>query len=69
MAVYGFKRSGLKTGVENNIFWSEIGSKKGEIGASFLGSIYIRFLGNCPPTFPGYKRILFFSCRYFSKSR
>ena len=23
---YGFSRSGLKTGVENDIFWSEIGS-------------------------------------------
>ena len=30
MAVYGFQRSGLKTGVENNIFWSEIESGFGE---------------------------------------
>ena len=27
---YGFWRPGLKTGVENDIFWSEIGSGFGE---------------------------------------
>ena len=31
---YGFYRSGLKTGVENDIFWSEIGSGFGEPGGT-----------------------------------
>ena len=91
MAVYGFQRSGLKTGVENNIFWSEIGSGFGLERGSTLppriprskppppcltetclrfgvnGAIVqkgfwdqFRFLGNCPPTPAGYKRMLFF---------
>ena len=30
----GFKRPGLKTGVENNIFQSEIGSGSGELGGT-----------------------------------
>ena len=31
---YGFQRSGLKTGVENAMFWSEIGSGFGEPGGT-----------------------------------
>ena len=31
---YLFQRSGLKTGVENNIFWYEIGSGFGEPGGT-----------------------------------
>ena len=31
---YGFSRSGLKTGVENYIFWTDIGSGFGEPGDS-----------------------------------
>ena len=30
----GFSRSGLKTGVENDIVWSEIGSGLGEVGGT-----------------------------------
>jgi len=30
---YGFLRPGLKTGVGNGIFWSEIGSGFGDAGA------------------------------------
>ena len=31
---YGFLRPGLKTGVENSIFWSEIGSGFGDAGGT-----------------------------------
>ena len=31
---YGFLRPGLKTGVENAIFWSEIGSGFGDVGGT-----------------------------------
>ena len=31
---YGFLRPGLKTGVENDIFWSEIGSGFGDAGGT-----------------------------------
>ena len=31
---YGLKRSGVKTGVVNVIFWSEIGSKFWELGGT-----------------------------------
>ena len=31
---YGFQRPGLKTGVENGMFWSEIGSGFGEPGGT-----------------------------------
>jgi len=31
---YGFLRPGLKTGVENGIFWSEIGSGFGYAGST-----------------------------------
>ena len=31
---YGFKTLGLKTGVENNIFWSKIGSVFGKLGGT-----------------------------------
>ena len=31
---YGFLRPGLKTGVENGIFWSEIGSGFGDAGGT-----------------------------------
>ena len=36
---YGFQRPGLKTGVENGIFWSEIGSGFGEPGGTPLQRI------------------------------
>jgi len=31
---YGFLRPGLKTGVGNGIFWSEIGSGFGDVGGA-----------------------------------
>jgi len=31
---YGFLRPGLKTGMENGIFWSEIGSGFGDAGGT-----------------------------------
>ena len=50
---YVFSRSGLKTGVENGIFWSEIGSGLGEPGGTPLPKIprstppgYYRFYVN-----------------------
>ena len=36
---YGFKRPGLKTGVNNDIFWSEIGSEFGKPGGTPLPRI------------------------------
>ena len=45
---YGFKRPGLKTGVENNIFLSEIGSGFGEEGDTRPPKI----LKNPPPPPP-----------------
>ena len=36
---YGFLRPGLKTGVENGIFWSEIVSGFGELGGTPLPRI------------------------------
>ena len=36
---YGFERPGLKTGVENDSFWSEIGSGFGETGSTHLPKI------------------------------
>ena len=36
---YGFQRPGLKTGVENGIFWSEIGSGFGDPGSTPLPRI------------------------------
>ena len=36
---FGFKRKGLKTGVENGKFWSEIGSGFGEPGGTPLPKI------------------------------
>ena len=33
---YGFQSPGLKTGVENGIFWSEVGSGFGEPGGTPL---------------------------------
>ena len=101
MAVYEFQRSGLKTGVENNIFWSEIGSGFGLERGSTLppriprskppppprltetclrfgvnGAIVqkgfwdqFRFLGNCPPTPAGYKRMLFFFLQILFKKQ
>ena len=36
---FGFERPGLKTGVENDIFWSEIGSGFGEPGGTPLPRI------------------------------
>ena len=45
---YGFKRPGLKTGVENNIFLSEIGSGFGEAGDTRPPKI----LKNPPPRVP-----------------
>ena len=36
---YGFQQPGLKTGVENEIFWSEIGSGFGELGGTPLPRI------------------------------
>ena len=38
---FGFQWPGLKTGVENGMFWSEIGSGFGELG------------GTPPPPSPG----------------
>ena len=42
---FGFQRSGLKTGVENDIFWPEIGSGFGETG----GTLPPKFLRSTPP--------------------
>ena len=42
------KRPGLKTGLENDIFWSEIGCGLGEPG----GTPHQEFLGD-PPPLPG----------------
>ena len=36
---YGFQRPGLETGVENGMFWSEIGSGFGEPGGTPLPKI------------------------------
>ena len=43
---YGFKRPGLKTGVENYIFLSEIGSGFGEAGDTHA---HRKFSRNPPP--------------------
>ena len=50
---YVFSRSGLKTGVENGIFWSEIGSGFGEPGGTPLPEIP----RNTPPP-PGFAPML-----------
>ena len=49
---YGFYGRGLKTGVENGMFWSEIGSGFGEPG----GTPYRESRGEPPPPLPGFQR-------------
>ena len=46
---YGFLGPGLKTGVENGIFWSEIGEGFREPG----GAPVPRILSTPPPPYPG----------------
>ena len=48
---YGFESPGLKTGVENGIFWSEIGSGFGEPGGTPLP----RIPRSAAPPPPGYR--------------
>ena len=53
---YGFYGPGLKTGLENGIFWSEIGSGFGEPG----GTPRPRILRSIPPPPPGGGTVLNF---------
>ena len=50
---FGFQWPGLKTGVENGMFWSEIGSGFGELGGTPLPKIP---RSTTPPPIPGSMR-------------
>ena len=53
---YGFLRPGLKTGVENGIFWSEIGSGFGDAG----GTPPPKIPRSTPPGFQGILTVSFY---------
>ena len=46
---YGFQRPGLKTGWENGIFWSEIGSGFGEPGDTPLTKVKLTKIRTVEP--------------------
>ena len=59
---FGFLRPGLKTGVENGIFWSEIGSGFGDAGSTPPPKIP----RSIPPGYIYFKDVL---CLYQAKER